>query len=322
MLVYESRASLILFNVLKTLNTSKIFLLPLNVCPIVPAVFLKANISFEFIDISNESLCMDPLKLYVKLKSNEKYGGVLFVKTFGTELNSEIIFNNIKEINKDIFIIDDRCLSIPEFDDNINASNADLILYSTGYSKFIDLGWGGFGYINENMKYNSHLLNYDELALDELTSQFQVSLANNSKIVYSDTDWLGSNEKLFTSFDEYKRAVEAKIKPMQEHKKKLDSIYKNGLPSEIILGDKFNTWRFSILIENKNILLDCIFENNLFASSHYSSLEYMFSHNVSEKSNAFRIHENIVNLFNDFRYTVEEAERTVRVINNFLKDNK
>ena len=59
-----------------------------------------------------------------------------------------MLFNKIKLIQPDSKIIDDKCLCLPNFDELIN-NNVDLVLYSTGYAKQIELGYGGYAYINK-----------------------------------------------------------------------------------------------------------------------------------------------------------------------------
>lgn len=53
MLILENRATVILYNFLRSNIRSGKFLLPANVCPIVPTTFLKAGLSFDFIDIDD-----------------------------------------------------------------------------------------------------------------------------------------------------------------------------------------------------------------------------------------------------------------------------
>ena len=47
--VYEIRASTILHNLLRASSQHRPWLLPANVCPIVPLTFLKAGCEFEFV---------------------------------------------------------------------------------------------------------------------------------------------------------------------------------------------------------------------------------------------------------------------------------
>ena len=168
MILFEARASIILYNILTSLEKPKKFILPLNVCPIVPATFLKAKVEFEFIDISLETLCIDE-KLLLNKVHDKNIGGVLYVKTYGIELDTTQLFKDIKNINQNIFIIDDCCLQIPKFDYTLKESYADLALFSTGYSKYIDIGWGGFGFLNDDFSYKKNNLTFKEKDLEAFT---------------------------------------------------------------------------------------------------------------------------------------------------------
>lgn len=284
MILFEDRASTVLYEVLTNLTQVKKFLLPLNICPIVPDTFKKANIEFEFIDINLETLCMDEELVLDKIKNDKEINGVLFVKTFGIELDCEEFFKEIKSIDKNIFIINDMCPSIQEFDYDINNSYSDLTLFSSGYSKYIDIGYGGYGFIKDDSFIN----------------------------IFKDK----SNS---SEFLEYKNKILTQIPIMKKHKEKLNSIYMNNLPKEIHLGEKFNNWRFSILVKNKEKILEEIFKiDGLFASSHYPQIDYDYVKNPVKNSNAKKIHDNIINLFNDFRFNTEKAYQVVDIINNNL----
>ena len=58
-IVQAPRASAILYNLLKSRENSEPWLLPANICPIVPITFFKAGVPIEFVDISVENLHMD-----------------------------------------------------------------------------------------------------------------------------------------------------------------------------------------------------------------------------------------------------------------------
>ena len=60
MIVFETRASAILYNLLLSLEDPRPFLLPANVCPIVPLTFRKAGRPFCFVDIGGPDLSLDP----------------------------------------------------------------------------------------------------------------------------------------------------------------------------------------------------------------------------------------------------------------------
>jgi dTDP-4-amino-4,6-dideoxygalactose transaminase len=288
MIVFRDRASTVLYEVLSTLDNHTKFLLPVNICPVVPETFLKANIKFDFIDINLKTLCMDEVLALKSIKNDSSISGVLFVNTFGVDVEVEEFFQKLKNINPDIFIIYDQCLSIQDFEFNPDESLSSLALYSSGYSKYVDLGYGGYGFLKDN--------------------EFNETFKDNSK------------DK---SFLEYKVNVKNRISLMQKHKSKLNSIYKKGIPSCLHLGQEFENWRFSILIDEKDKLLEAIFkEEDLFASSHYEPLDHKYSDNPIINSNAKVISSRIVNLFNDFRFTDEKAKRVVKIINSFINDRR
>ena len=317
MILFEARASIILYNILTSLEKPKKFILPLNVCPIVPATFLKAKVEFEFIDISLETLCIDE-KLLLNKVHDKNIGGVLYVKTYGIELDTTQLFKDIKNINQNIFIIDDCCLQIPKFDYTLKESYADLALFSTGYSKYIDIGWGGFGFLNDDFSYKKNNLTFKEKDLEAFTHATQNCIDNNCLLDYQDNFWLGASELKFDNFQLYKNEILKKIEQMHQHKKNLNYIYDTNLPKEIQLGNQFSNWRFSILVKNKETLLKEIFQAGLFASSHYKEIDYMYKDDTIKNSNVQKIHEQIINLFNDFRFDEEMAYKVVAIINKNL----
>jgi hypothetical protein len=207
MILFENRASTILFNTLSSLDIKGKFLLPLNICPIVPITFLKANIPFELIDIELENLCIDRNKVLEKIK-NENISGVLFAHTFGIELDMEDFFQEIKSLNSNIFIIDDKCLNIPTFDMDMKNTSADLVLFSTGYVKFVDLGWGGYGFLKDYHPYIQQELSFKADDLSTLTSTLESAIKLEKKFIYTDNNWLGSMENKYTKFEDYKQAIE------------------------------------------------------------------------------------------------------------------
>ena len=274
MILYRERAATVLYEVLSTLDKNSKFLLPINVCPIVPDTFLRTGIKFEFIDIDLNTLSMDVEMALKVIKNDSSINGMLFVNTFGIELNSESFYKKVKHLNPKIFIIDDQCLSVQNFDFDIDNSSASLALFSSGYSKYVDIGYGGFGLLKDK----------------DFTNVFK----NN----YRDK-----------SFLDYQASIKKQIPLMKKHKARLNAIYKKGIPSHFHLGEGFENWRFSILIDNKDQLLEEIFqEDGLFASSHYDSIDHKYVDNPIQDSKNQMVASRIINLFNDFRFTEEQRE--------------
>ena len=282
MILFRDRATTILFDVLSTIDNGIKFLLPINICPIVPDTFVKSDIKFEFIDIDSKTLCMDQDLAIKAINNDSSIGGLLFVNTYGVKTDSESFYKKIKEIKPEIFIIDDKCLCVQNFDFDINESYSSLTLFSSGYSKYVDIGYGGFGYLKEE--------NFGDIFEDNSTG---------------------------IDFLDYKAMLTEKIPIMREHKAKINTIYREGIPTALHLGREFEDWRFSILINDKEVLLKDIFEEGFFASSHYEAIDYKYVKDPMTNSNARVVASRVVNLFNDHRFDENMAERVVTIINKF-----
>ncbi|WP_028544004.1 hypothetical protein [Paenibacillus taiwanensis] len=313
-MIFEPRASAIIYNLLNSYEGDKVFLVPANVCPIVLVTFLKAKKRFELIDISNQTLCMDEEVVLSKLKDNpNKYAGVFFVRTFGVSDSFEYFYEEIKRVNENFLIIDDQCLSAPQL---YKETNADVVLYSTGYAKIVDLGYGGLAQIKPNVRYNKSALSFDAQSHEHIIKEYKDSIANHSMFRYKDCDWLDNTQVVF-SLEQYLTLIEQAYKTSIEAKKKLNKVYSENLPQCIQLDSKYQLWRFNILINNKEQILNDLFRSQLFASSHYASLSGIFS--FGKAPNAEKLHSNILNLFNDQNYDEQKAYRTIDIINKYVK---
>jgi dTDP-4-amino-4,6-dideoxygalactose transaminase len=280
MILFEDRAASVLYKVLKSIKNNN-FLLPLNICPIVPDTFIRAGKQFEFIDINLDTLCMDEDFVLHKIKQDRTIDGILFAKTFGINFDAQPLYKKIKGINKNIFIIEDMCPCIQQFDYDIENSYASMALFSSGYSKYVDIGYGGYGFLK-----------------------------------YKDFNGVFKDKSKVKEFLEYKRKIMKQLPVMKKHKDALNYIYKNNVPRHLQLGDKFSNWRFSILVDNKDKVLEEIFKvDKLFASSHYPQIDYDYVDKPLQNSNTNKIYDNIINLFNDFRFSLEQANAVVKIIN-------
>jgi dTDP-4-amino-4,6-dideoxygalactose transaminase len=288
---------------------------PSNICPIVPAIFLKAQVPFELVDISIETLEIDKNILFEKLKkSKSAYSGILWLRSYGVSNENNQIFKALKEINEQIMIIDDRCLMRPKFDDD--CGYADLIIYSTGYSKFVDYSWGGYGYINSNENtYNSTDLSFDEDDLRKLNDSFRKSIESRTKFKYNDSNWLGGSQKL--DFDHYMRNIKNDLPKIAQHKENLNSLYEKYLPEEAQLPSSYHDWRFNILVNNNTLLLESIFKKKLFASNHYYPMTKFFKN--GNTPNSEKLYRHIINLFNDRRYSEDMTIETIEIVNQHIK---
>jgi hypothetical protein len=144
----------------------------------------------------------------------------------------------------------------------------------------VELGGGSIGYIADQWEY------------DEIEVEPNDYLTNEK--------WLLDTKQMYIKMD-----------AMISHKEKLNAIYRDMLPASIQLPAQYQHWRFNILTDKKEQILQALFAENLFASGHYESQ----CENCSVASNLNRY---IINLFNDGYITVEQAKNICDIINKQL----
>ncbi len=188
--VLAPRASTILYDLLVGMQDRGTFLLPANICSIVPLTFLKAGTPFEFVDISPETLHMDLEQVQAVLRPHKTaYAGLLYSHTYGGPATPTAQLSELKLQHPDLFIIDDRCLCVPELEPD-PFSAASVILYSTGYAKIVDLGYGGYAFLQDGPAYQHHSLPYDPDDLDAIEKECKRNVAAGTAYSYLDSDWL------------------------------------------------------------------------------------------------------------------------------------
>ena len=270
------RANRILFNFIKSNSIQGEAIVPANLCQSVVDTLQLTGLNLIFADISADSLCIDEKAVIKKAK---EVSLVLFVHTYGIEMACPKWFTVVREINPHLAIIDDRCLCTPQL--TLEDSSADLVLFSTCKKKQVDLGTGGIGFLSDKWTYCD---------------------------VFVESSATLSNDVWYPDFD----MIQQRLQESTLQKDRLNSIYRDSLPIEIQLPKEFQNWRFNIIVPNKEQILESLFSDGLFASSHYRSLS-------DQCRVAVNLHKGIVNLFNDFYYSEEQAIKTCELINNMLK---
>ncbi len=316
--VFESRASYIIYNVLK--GRSGKVLLPANVCPIVPATVIKAGLIPEFLDISLETCEMDHNLLLRAVEKKGEYTALIYVRTYGNlENDLNDLFQAIKESQgAEFLIIDDRCLGIASFSPEHSA--ADMQLYSSGYSKIAELNWGGYAFIKDDLRYDRQDINYKEATHDALISEFNRAITESSAIISEaiHTDWLSSAPPSVT-FEDYTQQVVSLTDKALKHKKQLNSIYSDMIPSSVCLPQGYHNWRFNIRVADQQKLLDKIFDAGHFASTHYANMSVNFTQ--KPEPNASVLAAEVVNLFNDYRFSPQKAREVAALVVEHIKEN-
>lgn len=307
--VQAPRASAIFYSLLVGRADKSPWLLPANISPIVPLTFMKARVSFEFVDISPTTLHMD-LERAQALIRERPFGGLLYAHSYGESSTPNGFFESIKRISPELLIIDDRCLCIPHLEpDSLN--QADVQLYSTGYAKIVDLSSGGYAFLRDEINYEPAQLTFHPRYHKELEKAYKASVGRRTRFFYRDSDWLETSTPVQT-WENYLERIEKKLAQSLEQRILLNQIYASLLPVDVQLPGGFQTWRFNIRVKNQQLILDRIFSSGLFASSHYASLAGIMGD--GEAPYAEQLAESVINLFNDHHFTVEQAEHVCKVI--------
>lgn len=308
-IVQAPRASAVLYHLLASRNNKHPWLLPANICPIVPITFLKAGVPFELIDISPASLAMD-LARVADLVEMRTFGGLLYAHPYGDPSTPDDFFAWLKNTHPGLLIVDDRCLCVPDLSANPESA-AGVRLYSTGYAKIAELNFGGYAFLEDQVAYRPQRLAFEPSHHDEIESSYKAALRQNSRFVYQDRDWLETDTPC-PSWDEYRGQIESAVASSLQQRRLLTQVYTQLLPLEIQLPDRFQTWRFNIRLKNKQSVLDAIFSAGLFASSHYASLAGIMADGRAPQAEALA--GEVINLFNDHHFTVEQAGEVCRII--------
>lgn len=307
-----NRACALLYSFIKEHNEGT-WLLPVNVCPDVPLTFCSAKVKFEFVDIDMETCCLDENETINRLINfPTKYEGIIYVRTFGFMSDTSTFFSQCRQILPSIKIIDDRCLCMPS--SNPEMYGADMVLFSTGHCKQIDLGGGGLAFYSSTEKYkiDPELL-YD--GTDEVAI-YKKSYASEEPMESIPQGWLRMEN--YKDHLLYLKEIGIEKTGRIKIKQQINDVYNKNLSDDIKFPVQFQNWRFNIRVPHhlKGPILNELFENRLFASSHYHSANKLFNNEVYACSE--ELYASVINLFNDKYYTVEKAEQTCVIINKML----
>ena len=319
MIVFALRACSILYDLLLSSEEKRPFLMPANVCPIVPVTFLEARRGFELVDIAEPTLEVDSEACLNRLRQEPgRFGGVLFVRPYGSERDVDAFFRQLKELQPDLFLIDDKCLCRPDCEGFGISPWADATLFSTGRVKHVDLGYGGFAHVREGVPYRrGNGPPYREAALDEVTRRYEKAVAERSPFPETCEGWLDLRTPEFP-WEEHRRRTTEELHRADEHKRRLNAIYSDALPRKIQMVPEFQGWRFNIRVPKPDRLVASLFAAGLFASRHYAPLEGSFGEGgfpIAE-----RLHGDVVNLFNDRYFDEERAACAARLVLQHLTE--
>ncbi len=322
--ITERRAATILYRLaLSRPKSSGVYLVPANACPVVPLAILKANRDVEFLDIDNRSLMMDENGILSRLldRTRPPVAGIIYIRTYGATESPAINFDSIKNASKNTTIVDDRCAAVPALDWNeFISSSAHIYLYSTGYGKHVDLGSGGYAFIDPSVEYQSEKLHSGKFRIEDyrtLDRLCKKCFEKKQKITLErELHWLDT-APFETEWNEYQDEIGILLNKMKEYKTNADAIYKSIIPESVFFGDDYNHWRHQICVKGKQVLLEKIFSRGLFASGHYNTSAQLFSSETY--INSENLFSRVVNLFNDLYVVESQIEAVAVTVRDHLK---
>jgi hypothetical protein len=308
-IVYERRASAVLYNLLRSKRDGRRpILVPANVCPLVPLVIRKARRPCIFVDLEWPSLVIDRRQCLEWARWRPSViGGVLYVRPYGADPAPAGFFAELRGLQPDLLLIDDAGLARPCVESGAVAPDADATLFSTGRAKWVDLGFGGFAILGDRVPYLRHPQPFSPQALARVEVWCKAGCAAGEPIGVAEEDWL-EHEAPAMPWDAYRDALLMECARAAGHKALLNGIYSQSLPAEIQLPEPLQGWRFQILVPRPQALLARLEADGLFASRHYASADALFGGGPFPV--ARRLYARVVNLFNDKRYDEERAHRS------------
>jgi hypothetical protein len=243
-----------------------------------------------------------------------RFGGLLYAHTYGEASTPTDFFASIKELAPELMIIDDRCLCIPDLEPG-HSMKSDVQLYSTGYAKIVELNFGGYAFMRDDIDCPVVNLAFNPQHHEEIEQSYKGSIRQREKFVYQDSDWLDTQTPV-SPWSDYRQQIERNLTTSLDKRALLNRMYSSMLPLETQLPAGFQTWRFNICVKNKQHILEKISLSGLFASSHYASLAGIMDD--SEAPHAETLAQNIINLFNDHHFTSDQAEQVCKIITENL----
>ncbi len=313
--VLEARACSVLRNLLLGAREGT-FLLPANVCPVVPLTFQSLGRSFEFIDIDPEDLCMSRTAVQARLAGDgPAVAGVVYVRTYGYTADLSGPFAAWKRAHPGLLLIDDRCPGRPDVGD-CDGQGADVVLFSTGYGKYVDLGFGGYAFVSDDVDYVRSDRPFVANDAQRLEARYKHHIEMGTTMDCPPgtpglSNWIPS-APLEVSVAAYLDEVRRRLEPVAEHKARINEIYRRLIPESIQLDPSYSHWRFQVRAQDKHGLLSRIFRSGHFASGHYYPASRLFDHQPCAAADD--LYEEVVNLFNDFAITPAAASAVAEVV--------
>lgn len=317
------RASTLLYALAAARPAVGPWLVPANVCPVVPLALSAAGVAVEFLDIDPATLGMDLHLLSSRLRNGTTPAGVVDVRTYGADAEADQRRRVIRaSVGSTTCIVDDRCAGVPLTNPDAlgDARDVDVVLFSTGYGKYLDLGGAGHAFLRPGVDLASvpeptvpfrAIETWYKRAIAERVPLAQVS----EPLRPASLQWVPHGPG--PEWSDHRRAIEAALPTTRQHKSVLNEIYYDYLGDADVLSEDHQRWRFSLRVAARDTALQAITAAGGFASAHYYPATALYGNQPAPV--AHTVHSTILNLFNDAHYSPAMARRTAQVVRRHVE---
>jgi dTDP-4-amino-4,6-dideoxygalactose transaminase len=173
-MVVAGRACEILYQLIVSTGRDAEYLIPANCCTSVSMTFPAAGVRPTYIDIDPVNLTIDHRLVKERIAATpERQHVLLYIRTYGNVDAAENFFVELKTLSPGILIVDDRCLCFPSLRMGWSGTAADVVLFSTGAGKLVELGAGGYAFLRDSVRYEPQHHEFDPQLESELIQRIQ-----------------------------------------------------------------------------------------------------------------------------------------------------
>jgi hypothetical protein len=175
----------------------------------------------------------------------------------------------------------------------------------------VDLGSGGFAFLGDALAYREQRLPFRRADLEGLEAGYKRAVTARAPYEYVDSDWLETAQPT-EPWSGYARRIRGALGPAMKHRAALNAVYADRLPAAIQLAPRYQNWRFNVRVPDSRRALEAIFADGLFASAHFPSLQGVMGNSPAPHAEA--LGREALNLFNDHRFSLEQAEKVCGIV--------
>jgi len=335
--LFTGRGSTALWLILESLRfkNAKI-LIPVNVCEIVVPIIEKAGMVPVYYDVQEKTGISNMQNIADSFSGDEKI--LMVVHNFGIPVEIDSISEWAK--NNNIYLIEDVCNALGASFKNIPLGYwGDASIFSFGYAKIIETGFGGAAIINnleleDNFKILLEKLDYYSDIHNEKNDYFQRKINILRKGDSPDTFSYSSIYNNYANYLLYKlnkKHQETILNELQNlpsnilkrkhnaERYRYEIMTKNATHIDEVEGQVY--WRYNLLVDlrSRDDLIEELRKNNVLVSKWYPPIIPLFKgkFEMDKFNGSFTFADKIINLFVDHRINDDDITKTIKIINEF-----